>query len=122
MARATTKTDLLLTANGQHDKLWKLIDSMTEETQNATFDSSMAAMGKEAHWDLNLSDKIDEPLLLQMRPGNFSTCRGNFSMHRENFSTHRGNFSTCRENFSTCRENFGNEWQKEKLQVKHIDL
>jgi hypothetical protein len=37
MARATTKTDLTTAANGQFEKLWKLIDSMTEEKQHATF-------------------------------------------------------------------------------------
>ena len=37
MARATTKNDLQTAANEQFDKLWKLIDSMTNEKQNATF-------------------------------------------------------------------------------------
>ena len=29
MARATTKVDLLASANGQFEKMWKLIGSMT---------------------------------------------------------------------------------------------
>jgi hypothetical protein len=60
MSRPTTKTDLISAANGQYDKLWKLIDSMTEEAQNATFDGSMATMGKETHWgrDKNLRDVL----------------------------------------------------------------
>lgn len=37
MARATTKQDLIIAANEQFDKLWKLINSMTEEEQNDTF-------------------------------------------------------------------------------------
>jgi hypothetical protein len=37
MARATIKTDLLKDAGEQFDKLWKLIDSMTEKQQNDTF-------------------------------------------------------------------------------------
>ena len=37
MARATTKTDLLTAASERFDKLWKLIDSMTEKQQNASF-------------------------------------------------------------------------------------
>jgi hypothetical protein len=37
MARATTKADLITAANGQFEKLWKLIDSMMEEEKNATF-------------------------------------------------------------------------------------
>ncbi|MDR1272976.1 MAG: ClbS/DfsB family four-helix bundle protein, partial [Odoribacteraceae bacterium] len=35
MSRPATKTDLVSAANEQHDKLWKLVDSMTEEAQNA---------------------------------------------------------------------------------------
>ena len=30
MARATTKADLTASANGQFDKMWKLIDSMRD--------------------------------------------------------------------------------------------
>lgn len=37
MPRPTTKQDLIFTANGQFDKLWKLIDSMPDEEQNAEF-------------------------------------------------------------------------------------
>jgi hypothetical protein len=37
MARPTTKQDLKIAANGEFDKLWKLIDSMLEEKQNAQF-------------------------------------------------------------------------------------
>ena len=37
MARPTTKQDLITVANGEFDKLWKLIDSLPEEKQNATF-------------------------------------------------------------------------------------
>src|SRR5689334_1096422 len=37
MPRPTTKTDLVEAANEQFGKLWKLIDNMTEEEQNAAF-------------------------------------------------------------------------------------
>ena len=58
MARATTKADLVTSANGQFEKMWKLIDSMSDEQQNATFGKEMATAGKEAHWsrDKNLRD------------------------------------------------------------------
>ena len=49
MSRATTKTDLVIAANGQFDKLWKLMDTMSDEQQNATFGKEMATAGKEAH-------------------------------------------------------------------------
>lgn len=50
MARATTKADLISSANGQFEKMWMLIDSMSEELQDAPFAEAMATAGKEAHW------------------------------------------------------------------------
>ena len=60
MSRATTKTDLIIAANEQFDKLWKLIDSMSDGQQNATFSNEMAVAGKEEHWirDKNLRDVL----------------------------------------------------------------
>ena len=37
MSRPTNKTDLVVAANERFDKLWKLIDSISEEKQNAAF-------------------------------------------------------------------------------------
>lgn len=37
MSRPTTKEDLIIAANEGYEKLWKLIDSMPEEIQQATF-------------------------------------------------------------------------------------
>lgn len=37
MARPTNKQDLIVAADSQFEKLWKLIDSMSEEKQQATF-------------------------------------------------------------------------------------
>ena len=42
MARATTKTDLITSSNGQFEKMWKIIDGMNEEQQTATFADEMA--------------------------------------------------------------------------------
>ena len=60
MARATTKTDLITSSNGQFEKMWKIIDGMNEEQQTATFADEMATAGKEAHWgrDKNLRDVL----------------------------------------------------------------
>ncbi len=60
MARATTKVDLLASANVQFEKMWKLIDSMSEEQQMRTFAEEMASAGKEAHWsrDKNMRDVL----------------------------------------------------------------
>jgi hypothetical protein len=37
MPRATSKAELLAAANAQYEKLWKLLDSMTEAEQTAAF-------------------------------------------------------------------------------------
>ena len=60
MSRTTTKTDFIIAANEQNDKLWKLIDTMSDEQQNAAFGSAMATTGKEAHWirDKNMRDVL----------------------------------------------------------------
>lgn len=60
MARATTKEDLVTSAHGQFEKMWRLIDGMSEEQQAATFAEEMATAGKEAHWgrDKNLRDVL----------------------------------------------------------------
>ena len=60
MARATTKADLTSSANEQFNKMWKLIDSMTEGQQKAAFSEEMATAGKETHWsrDRNLRDVL----------------------------------------------------------------
>lgn len=60
MARASTKRDLMAAANEQFDKLWKLIDTMSEEDQNATFSFGNDLNKKEAHWtrDKNLRDVL----------------------------------------------------------------
>ena len=60
MPRATTKTELLASANEQFNKMWRLIDGMDEEIQRAPFAEEMATMGKQAHWarDKNLRDVL----------------------------------------------------------------
>ena len=60
MARATTKQDLIMASNAQFEKLWVLVDGMSDDLQNATFADQMATAGKEAHWgrDKNLRDVL----------------------------------------------------------------
>ena len=59
MPRPTTKQDLITAASEQYDKLWSLIDSLSDEDQTATFNFS-GEMGKEAHWgrDKNIRDVL----------------------------------------------------------------
>ena len=49
-----------MASNGQFEKLWVLIDGMSDDLQNATFADQMATAGKEAHWgrDKNLRDVL----------------------------------------------------------------
>lgn len=59
MARPTTKQDLIKTANEQYEKLWGLINSMTEEKQETLFIFDIQNE-KEAHWkrDKNIKDVL----------------------------------------------------------------
>ena len=58
MPRAITKVDLIKSANEQFSKMWKLIDSMSQQEQIATFNFDGESLGKEAHWarDKNIRD------------------------------------------------------------------
>ena len=60
MPRPTTKSDLIDAANDQLTKMWLLIDSMTEEKQNAPFNFGDLSNKKEAHWerDKNMRDLL----------------------------------------------------------------
>ena len=60
MARPTTKKDLIEAANSNFEKLWKLIDLMTDKELNMEFDFSDDLKKKEAHWkrDKNLRDVL----------------------------------------------------------------
>jgi len=60
MPRPTTKTDLVEASETNFEKLWKLIDSMSDEELNTNFDFSKDLKKKEAHWnrDKNLRDVL----------------------------------------------------------------
>jgi hypothetical protein len=60
MARATTKSDLIKAATERFEKMWNLIDGITEEGQLAPFAFELTKSMKEAHWtrDKNLRDVL----------------------------------------------------------------
>lgn len=60
MARATTKTDLLIAADSQYKKLMELIQSMSEEEISTPFNFEADLKKKEAHWnrDKNIRDVL----------------------------------------------------------------
>lgn len=50
MSRPASKDELLKTSTTQFEKLWMLLDSMSEEEQQAVFSFSAEGSKKEAHW------------------------------------------------------------------------
>ncbi|WP_321288781.1 ClbS/DfsB family four-helix bundle protein [uncultured Sunxiuqinia sp.] len=60
MARPKSKSDLIEAASKNYEKLWNVIDSMTEQELNRNFDFSDDLKKKEAHWkrDKNLRDVL----------------------------------------------------------------
>jgi len=60
MPRPATKPDLIKAANEQFEKMWQLIDSMTDNERSATFNFGENFSQKEAHWkrDKNLRDVL----------------------------------------------------------------
>jgi len=60
MPRAKNKYDLIKSANEQFEKMWSLIDSLTESEQNTPFNFGDTFDKKEAHWkrDENLRDVL----------------------------------------------------------------
>ncbi len=59
MGRAATKTDLMQSAGEQFEKLWNLMDSLTEDERNTPLNFS-GLNKSEAHWerDKNLRDVL----------------------------------------------------------------
>ena len=60
MPRPTTKEALIEAANTHFEKLWQLIDSMSDTALSTEFDFSKDPKKKEAHWkrDKNLRDVL----------------------------------------------------------------
>jgi len=60
MGRATTKSDMIASANSNFEKLNMLISGLTEKELSAPFDFTADAKKKEAHWgrDKNLRDVL----------------------------------------------------------------
>ena len=125
MARATTKADLTASANGQFDKMWKLIDSMSEEQQKAAFAEEMATAGKETHWsrDKNLRDVLVHlyewhQLLLNLVKANSNDERKPFLPEPYNWKT----YPAMNVGFWKKHQNTPLEEAKAKLRESHKDV
>ena len=125
MARAATKADLLISANGQFEKMWKLIDSMNKEQQMRTFAEEMASAGKEAHWsrDKNLRDVLVHlyewhQLLLNGVKTNSNDERKPFLPEPYNWKT----YPTMNVEFWKKHQNTPLEEAKAKLRESHKEV
>ena len=114
MARATTKVDLLASANGQFEKMWKLIDNMSEEQQVRTFAEEMASADKEAHWSLYEWHQ----LLLNWIKANSNDERKPFLPEPYNWKT----YPTMNVEFWKKHQNTPLEEAKAKLRESHKDV
>ena len=125
MARAATKADLLISANGQFEKMWKLMDSMSEEQQVRTFAEEIASAGKEAHWsrDKKLRDVLVHlfewhQLLLNWVKANSNDERKLFLPEPYNWKT----YPTMNVEFWKKHQNTPLEEAKAKLKESHKEV
>lgn len=95
MGRPTTKTDLVNAANEQFEKMWNLIEGMTEEARRGSFDFSGHIKMKEAHWkrDKNLRDILVHlyewhQLLLDWAEANLNGEKKSFLPEQYNWKTY----------------------------------
>lgn len=95
MARPTSKNDLIEAANTNFEKLWNVIDKMTEEAFNTEFDFSDDLKKKEAHWkrDNNIRDVLIHlyewhQLLLNWIKANMDGDKSNFLPEPYNWKTY----------------------------------
>ena len=95
MARATTKKDLVEAANSNFEKLWQLINSMSEDELKVEFDFTDDVKKKEAHWkrDKNLRDILIHlyewhQLLLNWVKNNTAGNKSNFLPDPYNWKTY----------------------------------
>ncbi len=95
MPRPTSKNDLIEAANTNYEKLWKSIDSLTENELNTEFDFSEDTKKKEAHWkrDKNLRDILIHlyewhQMLLKWVPTNMEGNNSDFLPEPYNWKTY----------------------------------
>lgn len=89
MARPTSKNDLIAAGNANYEKLWALIEGMTDIERHTDFDFSKDTKKKEAHWqrDKNLRDIFVHlyewhQLLLHWIQSNTNGEKSLFCLHR----------------------------------------
>ena len=125
MPRPTTKLDLVDAANEQFDKLWTLIDSLSEDAQKADFTFGDISDKKEAHWarDKNLRDVLIHlyewhQLLLDWVNANQSGCTKPFLPEPYNWKTYgQMNVGFWEEHQATSYED-----AKAMLHQSHVDV
>lgn len=122
MGRPTTKKDLIEAANSNFEKLWQLIGSMTEQTQNTAFDFSDDIKKKEAHWqrDKNLRDVLIH--LYEWHQLLLNWIKLNMAGNKENFLPRPYNWKTYGEmniEFWEKHQNTSLEEATDKVKESH---
>ena len=124
MPRPKSKNELIEAANTNYEKLWKIIDSMTEEELNSDFDFSDDLKKKEAHWkrDKNLRDILVHlyewhQLLLNWVESNINGNKSSFLPDPYNWKT----YGEMNVEFWKKHQNTPLEKAKEMVQKSHED-
>lgn len=124
MARATTKEDLVIDASEQFEKMWHLIDSLTDEQRETDFNfgNDFLEKQKEAHWkrDKNIRDILIHlyewhQLLLNWIQSNQSGKTISFLPEPYNWKT----YPAMNESFQKKHETTSYEQAKEMLLKSH---
>ncbi|WP_159517763.1 ClbS/DfsB family four-helix bundle protein [Sunxiuqinia indica] len=125
MARPGSKSDLLEAAKTNYEKLWKVIDSMTEQELNKDFDFSDDLKKKEAHWkrDKNLRDVLIHlyewhQLILSWVQANLNGSPSNFLPEPYNWKT----YGEMNVELWNKHQNTGLEKAKEMFRKSHNDV
>jgi hypothetical protein len=95
MPRATTKIELIKSANAQFDKMLELLNTISQQQQTATFNFDGQPLGKELHWrrDRNIRDIFIHlyewhQLLLNWVTSNMNGEQRSFLPHPYNWKTY----------------------------------
>lgn len=125
MARATTKEDLITTANINFEKLILLINSMSEDDQRSNFIFDIESAGKELHWgrDKNIRDILIH--LYEWHTLLLSWVKSNINGDKVPFLPEPYNWKTYGEmNINLCHKHQCTPYDlsKEQLVQSHLDV
>lgn len=125
MARPKSKSELTHAASTNYEKLWSVIDSMSDDELNEDFDFADDSKKKEAHWkrDKNLRDILIHlyewhQLLLLWVQSNMNGDKSSFLPDPYNWKT----YGEMNAEFWKKHQATSTERAKELLQKSHNDV